>query len=202
MRKLTWIFLLNLMLVACVEGREEEALTKQNDIAIAHGYCTDLTVTALNKVQLAPPEEAFDACQDLQILLKGRTCENNEQIFPEDEQISKCELALNKEVSTPEPLPEAPTQQPIIVSPPAEMVVCSENILDAFKELKKTKVAMDKRKTTSGTRKAVKQCEMVDALMDRNACKAKDTKTGQVKELTLKSAGLYLFCKNLKNSQK
>ena len=75
------------LLSACSEPQEEKALAVQSDVAIVEGYCTEITVLTLNNVQSTPQEKVLESCQQLKTLLKGRTCENQEQIFPEDEHL-------------------------------------------------------------------------------------------------------------------
>ncbi len=202
MIKSAWILLvgLSLHLLACAPPPEQEAISKQNDIAIANGFCTDLTVTALNKVHLASVEEAAEPCLALQSLLNGRTCENSDQIFPEDEQLEKCDLALKKDPTVP-PVASEPVmiEPPIKETMPPEMTVCSTEVFSSFAELKKMKTSLEQRKSRRGIEVAQRQCARVESLIETKPCLARDPRTGQLRELTLKSAGFFAFCRGLKN---
>ncbi len=203
MKTLALITLLtgSLFLAGCSQPPEQEAISKQDDTAMVDGFCTEITVTTLNKIQAATtPSEAAAPCEALQSLLKGRSCQNQDQLYPEVEHKEKCALALkpNPAQSTPSeiPTPMPTTKEDTKAS--ETLKSCSSEIIDAFKNLKTAKVALLKKNTRVGTKKALKQCENVEALMSEGPCLAADSKTKEIKPLTLKSAGLATFCKGLK----
>ncbi len=206
-----------LVLSACSEPQEEKALAVQNDVAIVEGYCTEITVNTLNSVQSTPQEKVLESCQQLKNLLKGRTCENQEQIFPEDEHLEKCEIAFKKAeektqkniaktsegertappvevvTSQPDSLEPAPNPKPIAL----ELKSCSSEITSAVKNLKKSKLKLEKRKSSSVTKIAAKQCKELSSLLHPKGCLSSDSKTGEVKSTTLKSLGLNSFCQKM-----
>lgn len=204
MKTLVLITLLtgSLFLAGCSQPPEQEAISKQDDTAMVDGFCTEVTVTTLNKIQAAAtPAEAAEPCEALQTLLKGRSCQNQDQLYPEVEHKEKCALALkpNPAQSTPS---ELPTPMPTTTEEPKvseTLKSCSSEIIDAFKKLKAARASLLKKNTRLGTRKALKQCESIEALTSENPCLAADSKTKEIKPLTLKSAGLSAFCKGLKN---
>lgn len=201
------LFAGSIFLAACSQPTEQEAISKQDDIAVVDGFCTELTVTTLNKIQAATPSEAAEPCQQLQSLLKGRTCRNQDQIFPEVEHNDKCELALKSTAVLQTAPAENPTPMPISTPTTVEENQtipnsCSSEVVTAFKDLKNAKFSLDKKTTRTRMQKALKQCHLVSSLVDEKPCLAKDSKTGEVKELNLKSAGLSTFCEKLKASQK
>ena len=191
----------SLFLAACSQPPEQEAISKQDDAAIVDGFCTEVTVTTLNKIQAAAtPAEATEPCEALQSLLKGRSCQNQDQLYPEVEHKEKCALALkpNPAQSTPS---EFPTPMPTVKDEPKASETlnsCSSEIIDDFINLKTAKLSLDKKKSRVAARKALKQCERIEALTIESPCLAEDSKTKEIKPLTLKSAGLATFCKGLK----
>ncbi len=204
MKTLALITLLtgSLFLASCAQPPEQEAISKQDDSAIVDGFCTEVTVTALNKIQAATtPAEATEPCETLQSLLKGRSCQNQSQLFPEVEHKEKCAIALAPKPtpSTPE---EVPTPMPTAKEEPKASETtnsCSAEVIEAFKNLKAAKMSLIKKNTRVGAKKALKQCENIETLTSDGPCLAMDTKTKEIKPLTLKAAGLYGFCKGLKN---
>lgn len=204
MKTLALITLLtgSLFLAACSQPPEQEAISKQDDPAMVDGFCTEVTVTALNKIQAATtPAEATEPCEALQSLLKGRSCQNQSQLFPEVEHKEKCALAL-----APKPTPastpsEVPTPMPTTKEEPKVVETtnsCSFEVIDAFKNLKAAKMSLLKKSTRVGTKKALKQCANIEDLMSEGPCIALDSKTKEIRPLTLKSTGLATFCKGLK----
>ena len=206
MKRLSCLALLGLALSlsACSSPPEEAALTQQNDIAIAEGLCTDLTVSALNKVQAAKMEEAAEPCRELQNLLKGRTCENHSQTFPEEEHTEKCDLALSaeKEKAAAMPTPKQPATEmpPVSKNTAQEMKACPLETMTALTDLKKMKTALAKKKSSSTSKKALKLCQSLNSSLNLNPCLVQDSKTKEAAPLNLKAAGLNNFCQKLESA--
>lgn len=192
--------LAGLVLTACTPPDEETAMTKQNDVAIVDGLCTDLTVTTLNKVHTAKIEEAAPACHELQNLLKGRTCENEKEIYPEAEHLTKCDLAMKAEKAMPETnvLVSAPPEDGNKSGDaPKDLKACAKETTGAVEDLKKMKIALEKKKTATASRAALKLCGSLQANLQSEPCAVQDSKTKEVRPLTLKEVGLSKFCQSL-----